>query len=322
VGLLRESSEIPEASLSWLAALDPDERVHVTAVNTLLDAALQLTGDKLLGVKASARMAVGDVGIFDFIMSSAQTVRAALESASRYIRLLNDTAEWRIELDGDRALVRFESSMTLIPAAEDFGLCGLIRNQSPNWPEGMLGEVDVWMAHPAPDDLTPYVEVFAPATLHFDAPLTGFGFPARYLDQPLRNPDPRLHDVLRRYAEGTLASLPQAESVTARVRRFVVDQLASGNFGLEEAARKLCMSSRTLGRRLAEEGTTFKSLVDDIRRSVALRMVAGHDLGLSEVALLAGFSETPSFYRAFRRWTDMTPSQYRVAQRGDLRARR
>jgi predicted TIM-barrel fold metal-dependent hydrolase len=100
---------------------------------------------------------------------------------------------------------------------------------------------------------------------------------------------------------------------------FVVDHLATGHFSLEDAAHKLCMSSRTLGRRLSEEGTTFKNVVDDMRKAVALRYVAGHDLGLSEVALLAGFTETPSFYRAFRRWTGMTPSQYRWKHRGDLR---
>ena len=61
---------------------------------------------------------------------------------------------------------------------------------------------------------------------------------------------------------------------------------------------------------------------DDTRKRIALRYVAGHDLGLAEVALLSGFTETPSFYRAFRRWTGMTPSKYRWTHRGDLRGLR
>jgi AraC-like DNA-binding protein len=322
VTLLRENGGIPKASLDWLEQLDPDERVHVSAVNSLLEAALAITGDELLGLRASARMAAGDVGAFDFIMSSAETLRAALESASRFLRLLNDAAVWRLEIEGERAHLRFDCSVVLAPAAEDFGLAGLIRNQAPNWPQGMLAEVDVWFTHGQPRELAPYVEILGVERLHFNAPITGFGFPARYLDMPLRSRDPRLHDVLRRYAEVTLASLPQAESVTQKVRRFVVEQLASGNFSLEHAARRLHVSARTLGRRLADEGTTFKELVDEMRKMVALRMVAGHDVGLSEVALLAGFTETPSFYRAFRRWTGMTPSQYRYTHRGDLRGLR
>lgn len=322
VDLLRENGGFPEASLSWLSKLDSDERVHVSAANSMLDAAVTMTGDQLLGLKASARMSAGDVGVFDFIMSSAETLRAAMESATRFMRLLNDSAGWRLEVEGDHARVRLDSSVTLAPAAEDFALAGLVRNQAPNWPEGMLAEVDVWLLHPAPRDLQPYIDILGVDRLHFNAPITGFGFPARYLDMPLRSRDPRLHDVLRRYAEVTLAALPQAESVTEQVRRFVLEQLASGNFSLDHAARRLRMSSRTLGRRLSDEGTTFKELVDDMRKMVALRMVAGQDMGLSEVALLAGFTETPSFYRAFRRWTSMTPSQYRYTHRGDLRGLR
>ncbi len=322
VSLMSERDDVPESALSWLSSLDPDDRVQISAANTLLEVALQLTGDPLLGLKATERLAVGDVGILDFIMSSAHDVRAALQSARRYMRLLNDSIDWQLGIEGDQALMRLESSMVLNAIVEDFGLVGFIRNQSPNWPEGMLEELDVWLTHAPPADLTPYQERLGPARLHFHAPFTGFGFPARFLDQPLRNPDPRLHALLCRYGESSLAALPQAASLTERVRKFIREQLASGNFGLEDGARWLRMSSRTLGRRLAEEGTTFKQLVDDARKAVALRLVAGNDLGLSEIALLAGFTETPSFYRAFRRWTGVTPSQYRAAHRGDLRGLR
>lgn len=317
--VLREGGQIPEASLVWLSGMDPEERVHVSTVHLMLDAACQLTGDTLLGLKACERLTMGDVGIFDFVMSSAETVRAAMEYAGRFMRLLNDTIDFTLEVQGERALARLESRVKMPAAAEDFRTCGLVRTQSAVWPDGMLAETDIWLSHSAPPELEAYTRILGPVRLHFDAPVAGIGFPSRYLDQPLRSRDSKLNDILKRYAEATLATLPQPVSVTEKVRRFVVDQLASGNFSLEDAAHKLCMSSRTLGRRLSEEGTTFKNVVDDMRKTVALRYVAGHDLGLSEVALLAGFTETPSFYRAFRRWTGMTPSQYRWKHRGDLR---
>lgn len=130
----------------------------------------------------------------------------------------------------------------------------------------------------------------------------------------------RLHDVLRPYAESSLAALARPASVTEQVRDFVLERLAQGSFGLDDAARKLRMSSRTLGRRLADEGSSFKQLLDETRRTVSLRHVAGHDLSLGEVAQLAGFTETPSFYRAFRRWTNTTPRQYRRNHRAGARA--
>ena len=322
IAILRGDSRFSTAAFEMFESLDADERVRVSAVHSMLEASVSITKDDLLGVRAAARTSLGDGGIFDFVLSTADTLRAAIESAGRYMRLLNDTLEFTLQLEGERALTRYESRVVLPAAAEDFALCSLIHAQSPGWPEGVLEDLDVWFRHAPPSDAGVYRTLLGSARLHFHAPVSGFGFGARFLDQPLRGRDAKLHEVLRRYAESSLAALPQPESVTEKVRRLIVEQLASGEFSLEEAARRLRMSSRTLGRRLSEEGTTFKSLVDDTRKRIALRYVAGHDLGLAEVALLSGFTETPSFYRAFRRWTGMTPSKYRWTHRGDLRGLR
>jgi AraC-like DNA-binding protein len=75
------------------------------------------------------------------------------------------------------------------------------------------------------------------------------------------------------------------------------------------------MSPRTLGRKLEREGTTFKELLDDLRRRLALRYVGASDLALSEIAFLLGFSQAAAFHRAFKRWTSQTPLEYRRANR-------
>lgn len=316
IDVLQEDGHLPEAARVWFSALDPEARVHVAAINSMLEGALQLSNDPLLGLKASARMSLGDVGVVDFVITSAETVRASLLAAGRFLRLVNDSLEFLLEVEDDRAVVRLESTIMVSPVAEDFALCGMIRSHSTSWPEGMLADLDVWFRHAAPADVAPYIEALGPVRLHFGSARTGFGFAHAFLDAPLGRSDRRLHALLLRYAESSLASLPQPESVTEKVRQLIVDRLASGDFGLEEAARQLGMSSRTLGRRLSDEGTTFKAIVDSLRRTVALKHVAGDELALAEVALQAGFTETPSFYRAFRRWTNMTPSQYRRTHRG------
>lgn len=322
MAVLEAEGRLPKAVRSWLESIDPDERVHVSAVHSMLEAAMRLSGDKLLGVKASKLSSIGDAGLLDFVMSSAPNLRAALEVAERYMRLLNDTLDFALEVDGERALVRLENKVALPPIAEDYQTCGLIASQASAWPEGILDDMDVWFRHEPPEDVAPYAAALGPARLHFHAPFSGFGFSSELLDAPLRSQNPKLHAVLRRYADLSLASLPKPESVTERVKTLISSQLASGNFSLESTARTLHMSPRTLGRRLADEGTTFKSIVDETRKSIALHYVAARDVGLSEVALLAGFTETPSFYRAFRRWTGTTPSQYRRKHRGDLRGLR
>jgi AraC-like DNA-binding protein len=321
--VLEAEDRLPPTVRSWLSTIDPDERVHVSAVHAMLDAVVTLTGDEQLGIKASKLSTLGDGGLLDFVMSSAIDLRSALEVAERYMRLLNDTLDFTLELHGERAIVRLDNRVMLPAIAEDFQTCSLISSQAPCWPEGLLDDMDVWFKHNVPSDVSAYRDALGPAArLHFQAPFSGFGFPSRLLEAPLRSSNAKLHDVLLRYADLSLAKLPKPESVTERVKGLVASQLATGDFSLEGTARTLHMSPRTLGRRLADEGTTFKEIVDEIRKSVALYYVASRDIGLSEVALLAGFTETPSFYRAFRRWTGTTPSQYRKRHRGDLRGLR
>jgi AraC-like DNA-binding protein len=319
---VEQQVQLPASTLRWFAALDPDERVHVAAVHTMLRGALALTNDELLGVRASKLSTLGDVGLLDYVMSSADTLRSALEAAGRYTRLLNDTLSFALELEGEHVIVRLTSRVVLPAVAEDYQTCGMISNQSVCWPEGLLENMDVWFRHGPPAQIAPYHEALGPVRLHFHAPLSGFGFPRRFLDLPLRSSDPKLHEVLRRYAEIAVASLPKPQSTTERVRALVSGELSSGAHSLDETARALHMSARTLGRRLAEEGTTFKRLIDELRKELALRYVATRDIDLAQIAQLSGFSETPSFCRAFRRWTGTTPKRYRRSHRGDARALR
>jgi len=78
-----------------------------------------------------------------------------------------------------------------------------------------------------------------------------------------------------------------------------------------ELARELHMSERTLKRKLAEHGTTYSAIRDDLRRQRALLLLDNRELSIGEIAGRLGYSELPNFTRAFRKWTGMTPASYR-----------
>ena len=100
------------------------------------------------------------------------------------------------------------------------------------------------------------------------------------------------------------------------MRSLIARDLAGGDASIDQVAKALSLSPRTLGRRLEEEGTTFKDVREDLRRRLALQYVGGQDLGLSEIAFLLGFSDAAAFHRAFKRWTGQTPLEYRRSKRG------
>ncbi len=313
--VLRGHPAISDEMLDQWQEVDPDDRIPVATVHRLLEATAALTCDPDLGLKAARRTSLGDGGALDYLLSTSPTVEDAIHVAGRYMRLVNDTLSLRLEVDGDDAWIRLDNTVVLPRAAADFQAGGIFWNHARRWLGDVLSELQVSFTHVAPLSRDEYERTFAPATVRFSAPFSGLLLRRSHLAVPLERADPKLHGLMAQHAHRLLSELPRAESVTERVRAVAAKELTHGNPNAVHVATKLGMSMRTMGRKLASEGTTFKDLLDDLRRRLALQYVAGRDLPLADVALLLGFSETAGFHRAFRRWTGQTPLEYRRSRR-------
>ena len=313
--VLREYEGFPVEILEPLEQMDSDERVPIEAMHELMRGAIVITGDEDIGLKAARKIEMGDYGALEYVASSAATWGEALRTIGRYIALVNDALEFVLETKDGRAEVQLHSQIALPRAAADFQSAAFhVAGLHHSTPESDIG-AQVWFVHAQPPDLTEYRRTFGDALLRFGQPFNGFVFDEAQLALPLPDADPKLHAVIRKHADLVLDELPRAESLTQKVRDLLTQELAGGNPSAPEISKRLGMSPRTLGRRLDEEGTTFKDIADDVRRRLALRYVGGQDLGLSEIAFLLGFSQTPAFHRAFKRWTGKTPVEYRRAHR-------
>lgn len=291
-------------------------RIPIDVAHQALVFAVAQTGDPDLGLKAARRLILGDVGAIDYVVSSATTVRSAIERTSRYARLINDVLDVKLEVEGSIALVRLENRVALPRAAADFQLGGFFRNHVVDWLGSSLGELTVWFTHDCPAELREYERTFEPAKVRFSAPVLGFAFDGHILEQPLPKADPNLHAMLIPYADQMLKALPPVPSVTVSVRSLIGLQLGSGGPDVAKAAARLGMSLRTLARRLEGEGTTFRELVDDVRQQLAIEEVGRRAATFSEISDQLGFSHVAAFHRAFRRWTGQTPLEYRRKARG------
>jgi AraC-like DNA-binding protein len=282
----------------------------------MLDAAVEFTGDLDLGLKAARECTKGEAGALDYAIMSASTGQEAISAATRFIRLVTDALDIRIETRGDRVAAIFENCVPLSRAAWDFQMGGLYSVLAAIWGGSAdVGQLAIVFGHPAPADVSEYERTFPGAALRFGTSQYGFEFAASVLGAPLRSADANLHDLMRRHAERMLQELPQALPITRRVKGLIAEELAGGHPGCAHIAARLQVSPRTLERRLELEGTTFTRLLEEVREGLALRYVGGQDLPLSQVAMLLGFSQTTAFHRAFRRWTGQTPLQYRRSSR-------
>ena len=120
--------------------------------------------------------------------------------------------------------------------------------------------------------------------------------------------DPDLFDLLEQVCRERVGALPDRRDLRARAENVIVELLPYSAPSLDRVARRLGTSSRSLGRRLAEEGTSFKVLVDELRRELARRYLEQGVHRPKSIAALLGYKDLSAFHHAFRRWTGTTPA--------------
>jgi AraC-like DNA-binding protein len=313
VRMLTRDARVPAQALAALPE-DPDTRVPVRVVQQFLSAALAITQDQELGLRAAGYIDAGDHDVLEYAASSASTWGEALGVVFRYIRLLSDTSDFSLEITGEQAVMRLDSRLPLLRAALDFQIASVLV-AAQYWVAELPRTGQVWFPYPKPASTHMHEQLFGQRVLRFEAPFAAFAFDRTLLDTPLSTADPKLHSVLRRQAEQMLRELPSTEGLSDRVRKLVMELLASGNINSTHVAERLKMSRRTLIRRLEQEGTTYKDILEDARRRMAENHLVTTDLTIHELAFLLGYSETAPFSRAFKRWTSLSPAEYREQRR-------
>ena len=140
-------------------------------------------------------------------------------------------------------------------------------------------------------------------------------FDRSWLAGPLPGADPKLHAILTGYLERDLRDVPDSLSFSERVHQIMAHETPLKAAVAKTMAQVLSTSARTLARRLQDEGTTFGELLDDARRTRAVRYLDDGSMSIQEIASVLGFSTGSAFHRAFKRWMGLTPREYRRAQR-------
>ena len=131
---------------------------------------------------------------------------------------------------------------------------------------------------------------------------------------PLIHSDPYLNDLLLKYCDAAVADRRgDMSQLRTRVENAISSMLPHGRVVVEDVARSLGMSERTLARKLSDEGLNFTEILQQLRRDLAVRYLDDRKLHVSKIAWLLGFHEVSAFTHAFKRWTGKTPRQMRTA---------
>jgi AraC-like DNA-binding protein len=297
---------------------DPNARYSYPAVTHLWKMAGKVTGDPCFGLKAASHWHPTTLHALGYSWLASDTLADALQRAARYIRLVNTAANAVFEEaeHGYMFSIKMDKSWRGVqPATEatDAG-AALILDMCRSCYGADLNPVRIELRRPKPEKCAKLFEQLFKAPIYYDYPENAIYFDKTDITQRLPTGNAELARSNEKIIVDYLARLDK-NNITTQVKSKLLDLLPSGHSTEEAVIQSLHLSQRTLQRKLKEEGTTFKELLDETRRELAKEYVNDTSLSFSEITYLLGFSEQSNFTRAFKRWQGQAPSAYREQMR-------
>jgi len=293
---------------------DPNLMISADSVAWMLEESARLSGQEAFGLLLAETRDLANLGMLALAIREEPTLRAAMESFVRYMRLHNAGVQLRLEDDGDFVLVHVDVNV------KHKGLCrqpieqatGVILRVLRVLSADTFRPVRFCFTHDRPASLAVHRRVLGRA-IEFSQECNAIVCRRRDLDVPIPAADPRLNREMKRWLEMQLVSLP--DEPAQRTREIVKMLLPSGLCSVDRIAQHLGMHRRTLNRQLAAEGESVTTIVNAVRAELAEEYLANSKRRLYEVSELLGFSSSPHFSSWFRSQFGKTPSDWAARHR-------
>ena len=299
VGLSSSLLEMPQARVS---------AKHYGALWRTIALALD---DEFFG-QDSRRMKAGSFAMLCHAAVACKTLAQALDRSLRFYALILDDIAGTCERDRDEARIvlheRVAGASQRVFAHE---LLLMLLYGVSSWLVGRrIPVLRTEFSYPEPAYSAEYRLMYS-ADLSFDRPNTLIAFDAGYLNLPVVQNERSIKEFLRTAPESILIKYKNSSSLAARVRRRLRQCLPGEVPDFETLAEELSMTPATIRRRLHEEGESYQSIKDQLRRDLAISYLSHSSRSVMDIALELGFSERSAFHRAFRKWTGASPGEFR-----------
>jgi AraC-like DNA-binding protein len=294
-------------SPNWLDVESP-ERTPFAGQTMFWRALEDISGDPHIGLHLGEHLPVYRGQVLEYLISSSPTFGEGLHRALAYQRLLSDAITSRLVIDGNQCYLADIADATGMRHFAEALVMGVIRFFG-SLTDGHFQPLAVHFTHVegAPPD--EYERVYGcPVTLGCSE--NRIYFDMRVLDHQVWHAEPSLLRLHEKMANEKLAELERLDLVEA-VKRAIGEMLESGETTLEAVAQRIGMPARRLRTELEDAGTSFNHVLADYRSRLARRLLARTDESIEQIVYLTGFAEPSTFYRAFKRWTQETPIEYR-----------
>lgn len=302
--MLRECG-VPEWTLTGSGVQVPSD-----TFSRLWEVGERALDDPSVALHVASRYRLPALRLYDYLFSSSPTLGAGLATCGPYVTAVTTNHRFDLIAENDD-----ETSLSVdMIEGEGRGrdhtqLWGLVAvlTRARQVVEAPLDPIRVTLRQDAPRDVRPFVEVFGTAAIEFSGPVDAMTFRATDMELPLTTADPVLAEVLEPLAAALPPPPPLETAWPERVAAVLARAFEEGEVSLDWVARRMATSPRTLQRRLAEAGTTWRLELDRARLA---RAAAAGPVSRERQAELLGYADAGSMRRAARRWSMVARSGY------------
>ncbi|MBY6192935.1 AraC family transcriptional regulator [Marinobacter hydrocarbonoclasticus] len=296
--------------------LDSDDgRIGGEQLQAFIHLLAEHTGNPVLGLETGDYVQPGSYSVLGYITMSCATLGEAVTRIAPYEKLVGDMGTTRLKMKGDCATLIWTCNFidpVVWPQVVDNVFASWINYA--RWladsTDATPLEVRLRRPSPGPEHEKAYALRWQ-CPVQFDAEEDSVTFAQTLLATRLRQPDPLLRKTLEAHALSQLALLDTDTDLTSKVKQSIQKQLAEGITRQDMVAEDLGMTSRTLQRKLSQEGVSYQKLLDEVRQQMAEDYLQNTDMSIPDIALRLGYSETTSFHRKFKAATGKTPGDFR-----------
>lgn len=313
---LLEGFEIEPATLADMRSM-----IEVPIFERMVSRAMKITDDPGLGLSVGSHAPDHMLQLLGHLLMSASTPLEAFELFQRFSPLVVDDMRLSLAVRGPTAKVTFGYHGAVAEETLRFG-ADITASMIVRVVRQFIGEDafanEIWFRHAEPSYAFRYQKVFT-CPVRFSQAENALWGDAAILQQPQRYGDLTTSQFLRAAAEKMLSQLGTRASIGERLSARLRQEADLCNVDMSAIAREFGLTHRAMRRRLQTEGSSMSQILEQARERMACEELRRPGASIRDAAERIGYSEPSAFFRAFKRWTGLTPAQYlRAAQEGSL----
>lgn len=299
----------------------PESLISYQSFEQLMELCAEQSGNPVFGLEYGLFQGVDIFGPLLYLLKNAQTIGDSLVELASYYHLHSSGALVTVEQHDSLVILSYKPTLDNDnPSSQTIELAIGVGKQLL---QALLGKSwqpqAIYLQHAPGTDSRAYRRLLG-LTPQFNSETNGCVFAAAALKIPLSQSDPVLHQLMRQHMD-KLDKIPMKE-LPSYVQHLISSFLPNGRVTVEHIAGYMLLSQRTLQRCLADEGSSFKQLLETTRKTMATRYLRDSDISLTQLSGLLGYADLVAFSRAFQRWYGKSPRQWRTDEGVTAPARR